>query len=99
MKVFYLKRKNYEEKFQEALDYIYSYNPTTILDMSDEYSVISYYYSKDFPTYYLPLRSNVSSSFFSKILVDKFSYNMLNEKYGYFLNMFLIKLLVMKEKN
>lgn len=81
VKVFYLKRKNYEEKFQEALDYIYSYNPTTILDMSDEYSVISYYYSKDFPTYYLPLRSNVSSSFFSKILVDKFSYNMLNEKY------------------
>lgn len=81
VKIFYLKEKRYEKRFQEALDYIYSYNPTTILDMSDEYSVISYYYSKDFPTYYLPLRSNVSSSFFSNILVDKFSYNILNKKY------------------
>lgn len=82
VKIFYLREKGYEKKFHEALDYIYSYNPTTILDMSDEYSVISYYYSKDFPTYYLPLRSNASSSFFSNILTDKFSYEILNKKYN-----------------
>lgn len=81
VKVFYLKEKTYEKRLQEALDYIYSYNPTAILDMSDEYSVISYYYSKDFPTYYIPMRNNISSSFFNYIVADKESYSRLNVKY------------------
>lgn len=82
VKVYCVHIGDYKKRYQEALDYIYKYNPNIILDMSDEYSIISYYYSKDYLTFYLPLRNNVSSSFFNYFLCDENIYNALNKKYN-----------------
>lgn len=59
---------DFEQKSQRLLDLIGSLKPSAILDMSDEYSAISYVYSKYIPTFYQPLRNNASSSFYSFIL-------------------------------
>lgn len=82
VKIYCVHIGDYRERYQEALDYIYDYNPSMILDMSDEYSIISYYYSKDYLTFYLPLRNNVSSSFFDFIVCDENIYKALNKKYN-----------------
>lgn len=62
---------DYIEKAQDILYAIYDYNPRVILDMSDEYSAISFYYSKDFYTVYQPMRGGGTSSYFSKITGKK----------------------------
>ena len=55
---------------QEILDYLCEINPLCILDISDEFSILSYYYAKGYPTLYLPIRiQDCSSSFFHKIAV------------------------------
>ena len=53
------------EKMQSQLDQLAAFSPDLILDMSDEFSVLSYIYSQYFPTLYLPLRGYQSSSFFT----------------------------------
>ncbi len=68
VKVHYPEGRTYQEKAQDVLDAIYAFNPYVILDMSDEYSAISYFYFKDFYTCYLPLRDTNSSSFYSVIV-------------------------------
>ena len=70
--IYFPKQENYVTKFNSVLDEIYQFNPNVIIDTSDEYSVVSYYYSRDFLTIYNPLRDYVSSSFFSYILGNKF---------------------------
>lgn len=80
-KIKFVHKDNFKNRSQEALDIIYNFNPTAILDMSDEYSVISYIYSKDFPTFYLPLRSHVSSSFYNYILGADWEFKKLNDIY------------------
>lgn len=71
VKVHFPEGKDYIEKAQFCLNRIYEINPKIIFDISDEYSFISYYYSNDFNTMYLPLRDNVSSSFFSYLVGPK----------------------------
>ncbi len=63
IKTYYCRKKNPIDKIQEGIDKIYSINPDFIIDMTDEYSVGSYIYSKDFKTMYLPLRGKVTASY------------------------------------
>lgn len=71
VKVHYPKGNCYAEKMQDVLNGIYEYNPCVILDMSDEYSAISYHYANDFCTVYLPLRRSNSSSCFTYMLESR----------------------------
>lgn len=74
---------NKEEKLQSILDSIYTYNPCAIMDISDEYSVISYFYSQDFYTVYLPLRDTNSSMFYNATVgASKWKYAESNQKYN-----------------
>lgn len=83
VQVHYPKGSNYKEKAQDTLNAIYAYNPCAILDMSDEYSAISYYYSQDFYTVYLPLRDTNSSSFFTYIVgAPKWKFAESNQKFN-----------------
>ena len=66
----YAEGTGFTEKLRDCLDSIYRFDPYCILDISDEYSSISYFYSKDYPTYYLPMRGGGSSSFFGSIFVS-----------------------------
>lgn len=83
VKVCYPYGKNYKDKFQNIIDSIYNYNPSCILDMSDEYSIISYYYSRDFYTVYFPLRDTNSSMFFNTIVgAPKWKFEETNKIYN-----------------
>lgn len=53
------------EKMQLELDKLAAFSPDLIIDMTDEFSILSYVYSQYFPTLYLPLRGYQSSSFFT----------------------------------
>lgn len=81
IKIHYSMGKNYRERMQDALYTIDSYNPDVILDMSDEYSIISYQYSKDYYTVYLPLRGGASSLFYTKILSLKWKAEISNNRF------------------
>ena len=83
VKVHYPEGENYKEKAQDVLNSIYAFNPCVILDMSDEYSAISYHYSKDFFTLYLPLRDTNSSLFFNAIVgAPKWKFHESNLKFN-----------------
>lgn len=83
VKVHYPEGINYMEKAQDSLNAIYAFNPSVILDMSDEYSAISYYYSKDFYTVYLPLRDTNSSLYFNAIIgAPKWKFAESNERFN-----------------
>lgn len=69
--VHFTKGKTYKKRLEYSLNEIYQINPIAIIDISDEYSPISYYYSKAYTTYYFPLRGFASSSFYSHILGKK----------------------------
>lgn len=59
------------DRQQEILNLICKINPYCILDITDECSSISYYYSQSYPTIYLPIRKgSESSSFFHKTVVS-----------------------------
>lgn len=83
VKVHYTEGSNYKEKAQDSLNAIYAFNPSVILDMSDEYSAISYYYSKNFYTVYLPLRDTNSSLYFNAIVgAPKWKFTESNEQFN-----------------
>ncbi len=84
--VYYSSGKNYIEKAQDSLEYLYNYNPSFIIDLTDEYSPFSYIYSKDYFTVYFPLRVGVSSQFFSKIISEKNNFRIVNNKYNHVLD-------------
>lgn len=68
----YSPRGNYfYERYQDVLNRISEVNPNMILDMSDEFSPISYNYFQSYKTFYFPLRNYVSSSFFTYFLSDR----------------------------
>ena len=67
----YIAEGNHRERFQKCLNYIDLINPYLILDMTDECSPISYLYSGQFPTVYIPLRADLSSSYFGAIVSPK----------------------------
>lgn len=58
-----------QSRLQSQLDKICIYSPDLILDMSDEYSIPSYLYTRCFTTLYILIRGYVSSSFFSYLMV------------------------------
>lgn len=68
--VFFTQKVNYEDRLQSCLDEINRFKPDVIIDLSDEYSAISYYYSQHYPTYYMPLRNYISSSYYSYIIAE-----------------------------
>ena len=56
---------------QEILDLISDINPYGILDLTDEWGVISSYYYRNYPTIYFPTRKvRESSSFFHRFVVS-----------------------------
>lgn len=77
--------RNYRKRFQNAIDVIYDYNPTDIIDLSDDYSIISYYYAKDYYTLNMLLRIGATSLFHSAVFWDDSGEisRMLNEKYHF----------------
>lgn len=80
-KIKFVPKKDLKDRLQETLEIIYNFAPTVIMDMSDEYSVLSYIYSKDFLTFYFPLRSHASSSFYNYILGSDWEFKALNKTY------------------
>jgi hypothetical protein len=65
--IHYVLNATMKDRQQDIVDLICRINPYCILDFSDEFAPISYYYSQAFPTIYCPLRNQgYSSSFFHK---------------------------------
>lgn len=79
--IHYPKGRCFAEKMQYVLDVIGSINPRAIIDISDEYSPISFVYSKYIPTFYQPLRGYASSSYFNYIFGEKKRYEACNKKF------------------
>ena len=63
--------RNYKERAQDGIKKLYEYNPSMVIDISDEYSPFSYLYAKDFYTVYLPMRRGVSCQLFNSIITTK----------------------------
>lgn len=70
------------DRLQNSLDIIYTYNPDVIFDISDEYSAVSYWYSKDYFTCYIPLRTLASSVFYSAIQGEKWIFEEGNKRFN-----------------
>ncbi len=82
----FARGKNYLERARSVLYTIYSYEPTIIIDLCDDYSPFSYIYSRDFFTVFEPMRVGVSSQFFDKIIATKGKYAAVNEKFNHVLS-------------
>ena len=54
-----------QEKMQAQLDKLAAFSPDLIVDMSDDFSILSYIYSQHFTTLFLPMRGYQSCSFFT----------------------------------
>lgn len=61
----YTDEAELKKKMQLELNKIAAFSPDLILDMTDEFSILSYIYSQHFTTLYLPMRGYQSSSFFT----------------------------------
>lgn len=66
VEIVYPQGETIRQRQQAVLDAIYAFGPRGIIDASDEGSVISWVYSKQYPTVYIPMRTGQSSSFFHK---------------------------------
>lgn len=82
VKVLAINNGNFRQRNQELLTKLYAISPETIIDLTDEFSPASFFYSKDFTTFYIPLRAGISSSFFSYQLGPKWRLEAMCEKYG-----------------
>ena len=82
VKVVYAKGDSIKKRMQDAVDKIYHFNPTCIIDISDEFSHISEVYSRDYPVIYMPLRISGSSMTYTRILGSDWMYKKANEKFG-----------------
>ena len=69
--VYFCVGNNYKEKFQDAINVIYEFNPDEIMDLSDEYSIISYFYSKDFYTMNMMFRVGATSLYQTSVIWDE----------------------------
>lgn len=63
--VIYTDIADLREKQQVQIDRLADFSPDLILDMSDDFAISSYVYSRYFPTLFLPMRGYQSSSFFT----------------------------------
>ena len=82
IKIVSINNGDYMKRNQDVLTWIYSISPETIIDLTDEFSPISYFYSKDYTTFYIPLRAGISSSFYSYQLGPKWRLEAMSKKYG-----------------
>lgn len=82
VKVFYATGSSITDRLQDAINKIYQFDPACIIDISDEFSVISELYSKDYPTIYMPLRISGSSMSYTKILGTDWMYEKVNNKFN-----------------
>ncbi len=80
--VLYARGKSIDQRMQDAINIIYRYNPTCILDVSDEFSALSEIYSKDFNTIYIPLRISGSSLSYTKIVGTDWMYDRSNKQFN-----------------
>lgn len=80
-KIYYCNSQNIYKKLESSLDIIYKINPDLIIDISDEYSITSYFYSKDFTTLYIPLRGRVTSSYCTIYKTSDFKETIKQNKY------------------
>ncbi|MCL1880883.1 MAG: hypothetical protein FWF76_01745 [Oscillospiraceae bacterium] len=72
MEVYQIQNATMKDRQQNVLDVICEINPLCILDLSDEFSNVSYYYYQNFPTIYYAGRAmgKASSTFFHKYIVS-----------------------------
>jgi len=68
-----LKNTTQKERQQDILDLICKINPLCIFDASGEYSSLSYYYSRNYPTVHFPLKRQgyAVSTFFHKHIITQ----------------------------
>lgn len=78
----YSKGKDYKSRLQDAIRIIYNYSPDIIVDIADEYSPLSFYYSLDFFTAYFPMRGDATSQFYSAIAGVPFKYENTNRLFN-----------------
>ena len=69
VKIEYTDIVDVKERLQCQLDKIAAYSPDLILDMSDDFSILSDIYSKYFATLFLPMRGYQSSSCFTNLAI------------------------------
>lgn len=86
----FMPKVSYKERYQFFLNSIYNENPDVIIDIADEFSPVSFFYSKDFPTLYMPMRIGASSQFFTAIEGVSWKIQMLNSKYCFITNELII---------
>lgn len=82
VKIKYVNGYDYKDKLNKAFKEIYTYNPDIIIDISDEYSPLSFYYSKDIFTVNVPMRGASTSQFYSAILGVPFKYEQTNKRFN-----------------
>lgn len=82
IEVLYAHGNSITERMQDAINKIYNFNPTCILDISDEFSALSELYSRDFPTIYIPLRLGGSSLSYTKIAGTDWMFLKANRKFN-----------------
>ena len=80
--ILYAMGNSVTKRLQDAINKIYLFNPTCIIDISDEFSALSELYSKDYPTIYMPLRITGSSMSYTKILGTDWMYEKANHKFN-----------------
>lgn len=69
IKVKYIDGESILERMQNSVDMVFDFNPSIILDMSDELAPQSYIFNQFFDVYYYPWRMQCSSMFFKKLMV------------------------------
>lgn len=82
VEVFYAVGDSIRKRMQDAIDKIYQYDPTCIIDISDEFSAISEVYIQDYPVIYMPLRISGCSMTYTKILGTDWMYKKANNKFN-----------------
>lgn len=78
IKVLFAKGKTFQKRMQSSLETITKINPSAIIDISDEFSPTSFFYSQKISTFYIPMRNYASSSFFTKTLGRIWKYDYVN---------------------
>lgn len=76
--IHYVISDNYKKRNEIFISQLFEVNPSTIIDLSDEFSPLSYVYSKYFPTFYIPLRVGISSSFYNYLIGQKWKIEKMN---------------------
>lgn len=83
VRVEYAVHSDLQIRMQCQLDKLASFSPDLIIDMSDEYSTLSYIYSKYFPTLYVPMRGYQTCSYYTYFAVaNEHFFSVENRKYG-----------------